>query len=189
MKFQQFIVIPIIVAFLAFTIQILDQLLAPFMPVANAGFGWIAFISWAMYFMAGCNLQGGYKTLLGYVAGIFASIAIMKGGVALVPSLGFYAFPVAVFIVVIPCISLERIPPFDFVPALFVGAGIFFGLMSYVAGATFITATVVELIYCVIGLAYGWATVFLRGKYEAYVAASTASSELQEDAALQERHS
>ena len=168
MKFQQFIFIPVIVAFLAFTIQILDQLLAGFMPVENVGFGWIAFIAWAMYFMAGCTIEGGKKTFFGYIAGIIASVAIMECGVAF-SSLGFFAFPVAVFVCVIPCICLERLPPFDFVPALFVGAGTFFGFMSYVDGATYATATFTELVYCVIGLIYGWVTIVLRGRYEAYV--------------------
>jgi hypothetical protein len=60
-KFQQFIVIPIIVAFLAFTFQIVDQIISPMLPIENVGFGWIAFIAWAMYFMAGCTLEGGKK--------------------------------------------------------------------------------------------------------------------------------
>jgi hypothetical protein len=170
MKFSQFIFIPVIVAFLAFTIQIVDQLAAPMMPIeGNVGFGWIAFIAWAMYFMAGCTHQGGQKTLFGYIAGIIASIAIMEFGGAFA-SLGFMAFPVAIFIVVIPCICLERVPLFDFVPALFVGAGTFFGIMSYVGGATYVTATITELVYCGIGLAYGVMTIFLRSRYETYVA-------------------
>ncbi|MEZ9906422.1 DUF1097 domain-containing protein [Vibrio breoganii] len=169
MKFSQFIFIPIIVAFLALTIQVLDQLVAPLMPVVgNVGFGWIAFIAWAMYFMAGCNIDGGIKTLCGYVAGIVASVAIMELGGAFV-AFGFFAFPVAIFFVVVPCICLERFPPFDFVPALFVGAGTFFGFMSYVSGATYVTATITELIYCLIGLGYGWMTVALRTRYEQYV--------------------
>lgn len=169
MKFSQFILIPIMVAFLAFTIQILDQLIAGFMPVENnVGFGWIAFIAWAMYFMAGCNIEGGKKTFFGYIAGIVASVAIMELGGSLA-TLGFFAFPVAVFFVVIPCICLERIPPFDFVPALFVGAGTFFGFMSYVGGATYVSATITELVYCAIGLVYGLVTIVLRGRYEAYV--------------------
>ncbi|WED23597.1 DUF1097 domain-containing protein [Vibrio sp. JC009] len=169
MRFSQFIVIPVIVAFLAFTIQIVDQLLAPMMPIAgNAGFGWVAFIAWAMYFMAGCTPEGGKKTFAGYIAGIVASVAIMECGAAF-SSAGFFAFPVAIFIVVIPCICLEKVPMFDFVPALFVGAGTFFGIMSYVGGATYVTATITELTYCVIGLVYGLVTIVLRGKYEHWV--------------------
>lgn len=170
MKFSKFIIIPMIVAFLALTIQMVDQLLSGFMPVSgNVGFGWIAFIAWAMYFMAGCTLAGGKKVLFGYIAGIVASIAIMVIGTMLAGSLGFFAFPVAVFVVVVPCICLERVPLFDFIPALFVGAGTFFGFMSYVPGATYTNATITELAYCLIGLLYGWITVFLRGRYEASV--------------------
>jgi len=170
MKFSKFIIIPIIVAFLALTIQVVDQLLSGSMPVSgNVGFGWIAFISWAMYFMAGCTIAGGKKVLFGYIAGIIASIAIMVLGTTLAPNLGFFAFPVAIFIVVIPCICLERVPLFDYIPALFVGAGTFFGFMSYVPGATYTNATITELAYCLIGLLYGWVTVLLRGRYEASV--------------------
>jgi len=176
MKFQQFIIIPVIVAFLAFTIQIVDQLLSGFMPVVdNVGFGWIAFIAWATYFMAGCTVEGGKKTFFGYIAGIVASIAIMELGGAFA-SFGFFAFPLAIFVVVIGCICLERMPPFDFVPALFVGAGTFFGIMSYVSGATYMTATVTELTYCVVGVIYGWMTVSLRSRYEAYVENSASQS-------------
>ena len=170
MKFSKFIIIPIIVAFLALTIQVLDQVLSGVMPVAgNVGFGWIAFIAWAMYFMAGCDLKGGSKVLFGYIAGIVASIVIMELGTALVGNLGFFAFPIAVFVVVIPCICLERVPLFDYVPALFVGAGTFFGFMSYVPSATYTNATLTELVYCLVGLFYGWITVTLRVRYEASV--------------------
>ncbi|MEZ9946554.1 hypothetical protein [Vibrio breoganii] len=41
--------------------------------------------------------------------------------------------------------------------------------MSYVSGATYVTATITELIYCLIGLGYGWMTVALRTRYEQYV--------------------
>lgn len=176
MKFKDFIVIPIIIALLAFTIQIVDQLLHAFVPPSpNGGFGWIAFQAWAMYFLAGCNVKGGVKTFIGYANGIIASILIMEFGAFFMGSLGFFGFPLAVFIVVIPVISLERIKWADFVPAVFVGAGVFFGFMSYVSGATYLGATITELIYCLIGLAYGFMTVTLRVKYENYIEKKEAS--------------
>jgi hypothetical protein len=174
MKFNKFIIIPIMVAFLAFTIQIVDQLLFGLVPPSgNVGFGWIAFQAWAVYFLAGCDVKGGIRGFLGYVSGIIASIMIMEMGAAL-SGLGFMAFPVAVFVVVIPAICLERVPWFDFVPALFVGAGVFFGFMSYVPNATYAAATVTELVYCAIGLFYGYVTIMLRTKYEASVNSSKA---------------
>jgi len=167
LKFSKFIWIPVIVAFLAFTIQIVDQVLHAYVPpVGNVGFGWIAFQAWAMYFLAGCDLKGGVKTLIGYVNGIIASILIMEFGAAFSGLFVFYGFPLAVFVVVIPVICLERVPWADFVPAVFVGAGVFFGFMSYVPGATYGLAATTELIYCVLGLVYGYMTILLRGAYE-----------------------
>ena len=76
MTLKKFIAIPFIIALLAGTIQIVDQVLhLQVEPVGNVGFGWIAFQAWAMYFLAGCDLKGGLRTLIGYVMGIVASIA------------------------------------------------------------------------------------------------------------------
>ena len=83
MPLRKFIVIPLIVAALAFLIQCVDQVLHVYaFPFENAGFGWIAFISWAMYFMAGCNVNGGIKVFLNYISGIIASVAIRPMTVA-----------------------------------------------------------------------------------------------------------
>lgn len=166
MTFKKFIAIPFIVALLAGTIQIVDQLLhLQVEPMGNVGFGWIAFQAWAMYFLAGCDLKGGLKTLLGYVMGIVASIAIMMLGGKLA-GMGFYAVPIAVFLVVIPVIFLEKVKWLDFIPAIFIGAGAFFAFMSYVPDATFAIAAKTELIYCLLGLGYGYITILLRGAYE-----------------------
>lgn len=166
MTFKKFIVIPLIIALLAGSIQIVDQLLhLQVEPAGNVGFGWIAFQAWAMYFLAGCDLKGGLKTLIGYILGIVASIAIMTLG-ANFAGAGFYAFPIAVFLVVIPVIFLEKVKWLDFIPAIFIGAGAFFAFMSYVPDATFAIATTTELIYCVLGLFYGYITILLRGAYE-----------------------
>jgi hypothetical protein len=173
MTLKKFIVIPFIVALLAGTIQIADQLLhLQVEPLGNVGFGWIAFQAWAMYFLAGCDLKGGIRTLIGYVMGIVASIAIMVLGGKLA-GMGFYAVPAAVFVVVIPVIFLEKVKCLDFVPAIFIGAGAFFAFMSYVPDATFAIAAKTELIYCVLGLFYGYITILIRGDYEKKVSEAT----------------
>jgi hypothetical protein len=172
MKFSKFFVIPLFIAFQAFTMQIIDQLISgSFPPPGNGGFGWIAFQAWAMFFLAGCTIKGGVKTFLGYISGIVASILIMTMGANLAPSLAFWAFPVAIFVVVVAVICLERVPWLDFVPSIFIGAGVFFGFMTYVKGATFAGAATSELFYCLFGLLYGFITVKFRGWYEAKVAA------------------
>jgi len=171
MTLKKFIIIPILIALLAGSIQAVDQLLhLKVEPAGNVGFGWIAFQSWAMYFLAGCNIQGGIKTLIGYVMGILASIAIMVLGAGQLSGFGFFAFPLAVLLVVIPVIFLEKVKWMDLIPAIFIGSGAFFAFMNYVPNASFIIAAKTELIYCVLGLGYGYITVSLRTAYEKKVA-------------------
>lgn len=172
MKFKKFIIIPVMIAALAALIQIVDQLLCGFVhPDGNVGFGWISFQAWATYFLAGCNVKGGIRTFLGYLAGIVASILIMSFGGTLASIVGsFWAVPVALLILVIPVICLERVPWFDLVPALFIGAGAFFAFMSYVPNATFAGAAATELIYCLLGIFWGFMTITFRTWYEKKIA-------------------
>ena len=173
MTLKKFVVIPLIIAALAFTIQIVDQLLSPCMPPAgNFGFGWIAFQAWAVYFLGGCNLKGGIKSLFGYAIGISGSMLIMTMG-GWFASLQFFAIPLAVAIVACILIFFERMTWWlSFIPAMFIGAGAFFAFMSYVPGATFANAAITELTYCVIGLTYGFVTIVLRTAYEKKVKSS-----------------
>ena len=149
-----------------------------------------------MYFLAGFapwndketgpDLKMGGKTFLGYVGGIGCSVAIfelnklfaslnIEGGTAW----GLY---LAVFIVVVGVICFEKVPGFNFVPSWFVGAGVFFALMTFAGGARpagmsdwgwYGVLTTVELIACAIGLLYGMITVEFRGRYEAKIAQAT----------------
>ncbi|MCF7847473.1 MAG: DUF1097 family protein [Kiritimatiellales bacterium] len=193
MSFKQFIVIPIFIAFQAFIMMAI----APYVP-GNPHIGggglltWVAFQAWAMYFMSGfppwndketgpCPRMAG-KTILGYIGGIIASIAIFELGKALA-FLNCSAAPgglyTAVFIVVVVVICFERIPPFNFIPAWFVGAGVYFGLMSLAGGfkpegmgtwGWYGAVALAEIVACVVGLAFGWATVAFRVKYETKLA-------------------
>lgn len=187
MPFSKFIIIPIFIALQAFTMM----LIAPFIPFTNLPLGgaglitWIAFQSWAMYFLAGCTVTGALKTLVGYLGGIIASVAIFELGGALSKlnsantPWGLY---LAVFIVVIFVISAQRVPGIDFVPAYFIGAGVFFGLMTYQPKpaelsqyAWYLKVTVPEMVACVCGLVFGWVTVTFQTWYEAKVKASSAA--------------
>lgn len=167
MKLKKFVFIPVIIGVLACLIQVLDQLLCPSVPPeGNVGFSWIAFQSWAVYFLAGCTVRGGIKTFIAYAIGIAASIVIMLLGGALSPALGFFAVPVAVGLIAFLVIFCERSEWLSLVPALFIGAGAFFAFMSYVPNATFGTAALTEMIYCTIGLLFGYITICLRSAYE-----------------------
>ena len=150
---------------------------------------WIAFQAWAVYFVVGCTPMNGLKAWIGYLTGIIASIAIIKlmgmPGIQGLPVVGGMnlALAVAVFIVVIPAIMTENLK--NMVPALFIGSGAFFASLGHAAlgdalkasdavgcqTTQFLYAAQSELIYCALGLSFGYITVFWRGKYEASLAA------------------
>jgi hypothetical protein len=128
--------------------------------------------------------MNGVKAWIGYLTGILASIAIIKlmgaPGIVDLPQVGGMnlAMALAVFIVVIPAIMSENFK--NLVPALFIGSGAFFGSLGHAALAAavpsgcqatqFLYAAQTELIYCAVGLTFGYITVFWRGKYEASLA-------------------
>ena len=151
-------------ALLAFIIVCIDLLLKEYMPIgADKGLTYIAFLAWAVYFFSGCTLNGGIRAAIGYVVGISFSIAIML----LANSLsGFFAVPLAVFIVVLPVLYLEKVPWVDLIPAMFVASGCYFGIMTYVPEATFTTAATVEIVYGSLGLLFGWITITGKGYLE-----------------------
>ncbi len=167
MTAKKYFPIALFIGVQAFAIQILDQVLHQHVPPAgNGGFGWIGFQAWAVYFMAGGTVKGGVRSFIGYFIGMIASIAILVGG-GMVGGLGFFAVPVVLLILVPVILYLDIAPELlSFVPAVFVGAGVFFGMMTYVPGATFTNTLFTETVYCVIGLIFGWATVSFRGWYE-----------------------
>jgi hypothetical protein len=173
MDFKKFIVIPVFIAFLAFTFMFVDKLVSPFMPIeGNNGFSWVTFQAWAMYFMAGCTIKGGVRTFLGYVMGIVAALAIiyMAGAFG---AAGTWALPLAVFVAVIPMCSLERAHwALDFVPALFISSAVFFAFTSLFPQATKTSMAITILVYCAIGMIYGVVTVNARAAYEKMVAKS-----------------
>jgi hypothetical protein len=151
------------IALLAGILVGVDQLIHQFMPFENNnGFVYLAFVAWAIYFFAGATVKGGIKAAIGYLVGIAFSIAIMLlAGVF--TSLGFFAIPLAVVIVIFPVLYLEKVPWFDLLPAAFPAAGCFFGIMTYVPGASFGTATGTELVYGLLGLLFGWISIAGRG--------------------------
>ena len=182
MTFKQFFFIPLFIAVLA---VILVMLAPPSPVVVPFLWTWIAFQAWAVYFLAGGTPKTGVKVMLGYLGGAVASAAIMELRGVLVPHVGAApALAIAVFIVVIGVISSERVPWFDFVPSWFIGAGVFFGVMSIHTGWTwksdgksterflhYLETGTHLMVSCFVGQIFGWVTVLIRGKYEAWLAA------------------
>ncbi len=179
MPFSKFIVFPIFVAFQAASLM----LLAPYIKIGPESIGgpalvtWIAFQAWAMYFLAGCTVKAAGKTVIGYAGGIIASIIIFKLIGVFVGVMGAYWGPaLAVFVVVIPLMCAERVEILNFVPAWFIGAGVFFALQFMSGAGTMAEYTqiaVPEMIACVIGLFYGYCTVTFRTRYEKAVMPAT----------------
>lgn len=190
MSFGKFIVIPILLGVQAAILM----LIAPYIPGSTALVGgpgllvFVTFQAWAVYFAAGCTPKNGLKVFLAYLSGILASMAIMVIGDSLAGAIGgYFSYALAVFIIVIPAISLERVPMFDFIPGLFIGSGMFFAIMTLGGTATidangelvrdaikhdmagFMSVAVPELIGCAMGQVFGFITVLWRGKYEAAV--------------------
>lgn len=170
MKEKNYIWIALFIGMQACLIQVIDQVLCAYVaPTGNFGFGWIAFQAWAMYFLSGCNVKGAAKSTIGYFIGIVASIAIitMAGKLGV---LGFWATPITLLILVPIVMHVDQGPELiAYSAAVFVGAGAYFGFMTYVPGATFGGALVTEMIYCILGLFFGFMTVtfmtWYKGKY------------------------
>ena len=168
MSLKKFVVIPLLIAVLAFCIQLIDQhLLGPIMPPKpNGGFCWIAFQAWAVYFFAGSTLQGGVKSLIGYAIGIGGAILILTLCTYTDP-LGFFNVAVPVAVVACALIFLERTPWWSsFIPAMFVGAGAFFGFTNIFPNGSLGELALTEFVYCALGLFFGFMTVALRTAYE-----------------------
>ena len=168
MTFKQFFPIPVVIAVLAFLLMLINLGAAHCPNYGKYFVVWVAFQAWAMYFMAGCTLKTGVKVMLGYLGGAVGSIAIMELGGVLgrtMPFLGEMAGPVAVLILVVPIICSERVPMFNFVPAWFVGAGVYFAMKT--DAITHIDTTFMSLFSCLVGVIFGIVTVIFRTKYEA----------------------
>jgi hypothetical protein len=170
MTFKQFFPISVGIAILAFFLVLISLGASKCPNYGHYFVLWVAFQTWAMYFMAGCTIPGGVKVLLGYTGGITASIGVMElaGQLSVV---GGLAAAVAVLIIVVPIICFERVPWMDFIPAWFVGSGAFFALSEIrsldVFPAGHLQVMGAELFSCFIGILFGVVTVILRGKYEA----------------------
>jgi len=166
MKFVKFLPHAIIIGCLAALLQYID------LWTTGASYhvaACVAFQAWALYFLAGCDLKGGGKSLAGWICGIIAAIIIIKFGLSL-SSLGSAAFPVAVFVIASFVILFEKVPYVDFIPAWFVSAGAYFAFTNVPDyGVNHSKLVPLILISGIVGFIFGWVTVFLRGKYAALV--------------------
>lgn len=148
---MQFVPIPIIVAFLAFLWMVIaDQFKL---------LGWVAFITWGGFFLAGISSRNAYREAISFTIGIAVGWAIVLIGTGPMAGLGTYAFPVTVGIAAFFIVLLELVPWFDMAPGYFLGAAAFFAAGAKTDIATFSAV----FIPGILGLGLGVITGYLRG--------------------------
>jgi hypothetical protein len=172
MKVMKYLPHPGIIAALVIVLMTLEPIIPAYLV------SWIAFQTWALYFIAGGTPQQGVKAGACYICGILAAILIMVLVKALGATLGNATLPLVCSTVTFAAICFEKVKPLDNIPAWFIGAGAYFGLAN-VQGANFhygpAMVTVVSTL--VIGMLLGFITVTLRTKYGAWADADIAPVE------------
>jgi hypothetical protein len=151
--------------------------IAPFIPFTPEAMGkglltWAAFQAWAMYFLGGATINMAFKTMAGYVGGIIASVILIElGGVfsGLDGTTVAWGTVLAVFFVAFLIISADRVPSINFLPSYFIGSGAYFAIITYVpqpesigSCSWYFQVAVPLLIASVVGLIFGWVTVYFK---------------------------
>jgi hypothetical protein len=158
--------------------------IAPFIPFTPEAMGkglltWAAFQAWAMYFLGGATIKMAFKTMAGYVGGIIASVILIElGGLfsGLNGTTVAWGTVLAVFFVAFLIISADRVPAINFLPSYFIGSGAYFVIISYVQRPVavdtylwYVQVAIPLLISAIIGLIFGWGTVFFKVWYDSKV--------------------
>jgi len=158
--------------------------IAPFIPFTPAAMGkglltWAAFQAWAMYFLGGATVNMAFKTMAGYIGGIIASVILVEMGGVLSSLNGTtvaWGTVLVVFFVAFLIISADRVPSINFLPSYFIGSGAYFAIITYVprpesvgAYSWYLQIAIPLLISAVIGLLFGWCTVYFKTWYDARV--------------------
>lgn len=168
MKFGKLFFYAVCIAAVAFVVDLFTNVLQSAGFIAtDASLTFITFICWAAYFVIGANVNSAIKGLFGFLAGIIAAVCMFElvgvfAGAGM--SVGMLAIPLAVFILVIGMLLLEKVPMFNMIAAVFMGTGMFFGLMGTpaIAAKGYFMVGLGELVYAAIGFAAGWLTVYIR---------------------------
>ncbi|MGE4276686.1 MAG: DUF1097 domain-containing protein [Lawsonibacter sp.] len=180
MPFRKFILIPFFIGVLAFILGLFDQSFSQVLaPANNFGFAFISFQAWAVYFFAGCNVKGGIKSYTNYLTGIVAAISMILFTQNTSALLGKFASPMSLLLGCLVFLSLERVPAFNLLPPMFISAGMFFGLMTYMPGASLLNVSIIIAIYSFLGLFLGFITICCRTWYEKQYAANHPAAEVK----------
>lgn len=172
MKTEKLVLYAVCVAVLAFLVDLLTNVIqSTGFITPDASLTFVTFIVWAAFFLFGASIKGAVSGFLGIFAGVVAAIAIyvMVGKYAGAGmNVGLLAIPLAVFTLVIFMLLLEKAPYFNNIAAVFLGTGVFFGLMGTpaIAEAGYGMVLVGEMVYAAFGLIAGWLTIQIRQAIE-----------------------
>ena len=171
MSFKKLIVYATLIALLAAIVTLVTWQMNGWPSAAGQPLTYLTFIAWATYFLFGANLKGAAKAFSSIIAGIVAAVLMFVLSIefGFVP---WWAVPLAVFILVIPMMLAERVPPINNVAAIFLGTGLYFSLSA--AGAfkeftivQYALVGVTELLYVLVGFVAGWITIWINQKITA----------------------
>lgn len=169
MKKRDFFIFAVYVGIQSFLLQLADKCLSPWLTAgSNEGFAFVAFQGWALYFLLGGKPKGIIKGLLGYAAGIgFAMLMVLIG--TWLTFTGVMAVPITALLVVPAMMYFEYGPWWlSNTAVFFIGAGACYGIYNYVDEVTMPRAAVIVMVYCLLGLVSGWATIRFRTSCQAW---------------------
>ena len=174
MNFLKFLPHAMIIGVLAAGVMFVEAAYPTLVP------SFLVFQTWAIYFLAGCEVKTGIKGGACYILGLVASMVIIElAGVFGGMGMANFALPTSVAIIATLIILMEKVKPLDFIPGYFVASGggffAFFNVMGYGAQlkagtfdkiAGYSNVFTVTLTCLAFGLFMGWLTVTLRNAYQ-----------------------
>lgn len=130
----------------------------------EAGLTFVSFIAWSCYFFSGATPKNALVSWFSFIVGIVCAVLIfiltdIMAEMGL--NVQYLALPLAVLIGIVPMCLAERLPFANRVPAVYLGAATYFGMMGIpaVAANGFFMVGVAELVYAAIGLLAGFLTI------------------------------
>ncbi len=165
MKTSKLVVYSILIGILAGIVTLLtDTLQASGIISTGGSLTFVSFIAWASYFLWGANPPNALKAWISFIPGIVFAV-IIYSSTNLFGSMGlnvsFIALPLGVIVgVILMCLG-EKLPIGNNVAAIFLSAGVFFGLMgtNEIGAKGYLVVGIGELLYGAIGLTAGYFTV------------------------------
>lgn len=131
---------------------------------SGASLTFVTFLSWSCYFFSGGTPKNAVISWLSFIIGILCAVVIFASNTLLTQTgmnVPYVSLPIATCIGVILMCLAERLPFGNRVPAVYLGAATFFGMMGNpaISSKGYLVVGIGELAYAVLGLVSGFLTV------------------------------